>query len=404
VGSPTTTTTSGTDGTPGHHIVDLGRAQRVNICRVAAVVVRNRLRSVSVPPVGGPGDPLAVHLRLPGYAPSPVHDVPVLAGALGLGRVLVKDESSRMGLPAFKILGASWATYRALVDRLGAEPAWASIEQLAEAVARLRPLRLAAATDGNQGRAVARTARWLDLDATVLVPAGTVEARIAAIASEGAEVVVVDGTYDDAVAASAALASSRCLVISDTSWPGYEDVPADVIAGYSTIFAEAATQVTGPVDAWFVPVGVGALAAAAVRACRGASGGGPTLVSVEPSSASCVQASIVAGRLVSVPGPHPSIMVGLNCGDPSPLAWPAVSAGFDWFVAVDDDDARDAMRALASVGVVAGETGAAALAGLTAAGAATFALGPSSTVGVLMTEGATDPAGYEAIVGRRPRA
>lgn len=92
-------------------------------------------------------------------------------------------------------------------------------------------------------------------------------------------------------------------------------------------------------------------------------------------------------------------MVGLNCGRPSPLTWPAVAAGFDWFVAVDDDDARDSMRALASVGVVAGETGAAAMAGLIAAGVGVFGLGPSSTVGVLVTEGATDPAGYDDVVG-----
>jgi diaminopropionate ammonia-lyase len=374
----------------------------VNIAAVAAILVPNPLRSRAVPVVGGPGDPLLVHRRLPGYAPTPLVDAPSLAAGLGVGRVLVKDESSRLGLPAFKILGASWATYRALVRRLGAEPAWSSIEELALAVAPLRPLRLVAATDGNHGRAVARTARWLGLEATILVPAGTVAARTDAIESEGALVTVVDGSYDEAVAASALLASDRVLVISDTSWPGYEEVPADVIAGYSTIFAEAAAQGPGSVDAWFVPAGVGALAAAATRACRTPSGGGPLLIAVEPMTAACLQASVLAGAPTSVPGPHRSIMVGLNCGDPSPLAWPAVAAGFDWFVAVDDDDARQAMRALAAAGLVAGETGAAALAGLTAAGAAAVGLGPSSTVGILMTEGATDPVGYEAVVGRPP--
>ncbi|HEV7127794.1 MAG TPA: pyridoxal-phosphate dependent enzyme, partial [Ktedonobacterales bacterium] len=182
-------------------------------------------------------EPLAFHRRLAGYAPTPLVDAPTLAARLGIARLWIKDESSRLGLPAFKLLGASWATYRALMARLDAAPApWATQDELCERVRPLLPLTLTTATDGNHGRAVAHMAALLGLDAQIFVPAGTAAARIAAIQSEGATVTVVDGTYDDAVAQAARQASERCLVISDTSWPGYEAVPHWVIEGYSTIF------------------------------------------------------------------------------------------------------------------------------------------------------------------------
>jgi diaminopropionate ammonia-lyase len=352
----------------------------------------------------------AFHRRLPGYAPTPVHDLPGLAAAAGVGRVLVKDESSRLGLPAFKVLGASWATYRVLCEQLGGEPAWSSPSDLAAVVASsLGPLRLVAATDGNHGRAVAHMAALLGLGATILVPEGTAAARIDGIASEGAEVVVAPGTYDDAVVLAAGMADERTLVVSDTSWPGYEDVPRRVIEGYATIFAELADQVPEPIDVVVVPLGVGALGAAAgawLRAGREPADG-PVLVGVEPSSAACVMAAVRAGHLVEVPGPHRSIMAGLNCGLASLLALPTVTAAFDAFVAVDDDRCRAAIRALAESGLDVGETGAAALAGLLAMVSEhrdELPLPPSATVLLLATEGVTDPANFERIVGRPPRA
>jgi diaminopropionate ammonia-lyase len=360
----------------------------------------------------------AFHRRLPGYAPSPVHDVPPLADAAGVARVLVKDESSRMGLPAFKILGASWATYRVLCDRLAAagmegDPVWYTLPDLAALVARhLGPLRLVAATDGNHGRAVARMAKLLGLSATILVPDGTAPARIGGIAAEGAEVIIVPGTYDDAVAESAAMAGERDLVISDTSWPGYEDPPRRVIEGYATIFAELEGQLAEldvpPPDLVMVPLGVGALGAAAASWLRAGlePGEGPMLVGVEPDSAACVAAAVEAGHVVEVPGPHRSIMAGLNCGLASMLALPAVAAGFDAFVTIDDDRCRDAIRSLAAAGLDVGETGAAALGGLMALRAehgAELPVPAEAAVLLLATEGVTDPVNFERIVGRPPR-
>ena len=341
--------------------------------------------------------PLEFHRRLPGYAPTPLDDAAALATDLHLDRVLVKNESSRLGLPSFKILGASWATYRLLVARLGHEPEWTSLDELRAALAPLGPLTLVAATDGNHGRAVAHMAQWLGYASCIFVPEGTAAARIDGIASEGATVEVVDGTYDDAVAASAALAADRVLVVSDTSWEGYLDVPNDVIDGYGTIFAEVDDQLDGgSIDTVVVPMGVGALAAAVTDHYASSA----SIVVVEPIDAACGLDSARAGGPAEVPGPHRSIMAGLNCGNVSVIAWPRVAAGVDAFVAVDDRAAEQAMRDLATVGVTAGETGAAALAGLRATLDARHDVGRS--VLLLCTEGATDPVAYERIVGHAP--
>jgi diaminopropionate ammonia-lyase len=353
----------------------------------------------------------AFHRRLPGYAPTALHEVPALAEAAGVGAVLVKDDSERFGLPAFKMLGASWAGYRALLDRLGndgtagTEPAWSSLADLADVFDPLRPLDLATATDGNHGRAVARFAAWLGFGARIFVPAGTSAARIAAIESEGAVCTVVDGTYDDAVARAAEEAGDDCLVLSDTSWEGYEELPRHVIAGYRTIFSEVDEHIgvngLPYPTAVMVPVGVGALAAAAAQWYRpGAGGHDVKLIGVEPDTADCVGASLRAGRLVEVPGPHRSIMAGLNCGLASPVAWPLVAPAFDAMVAVDDDVSVAGMRALAAAGIVSGESGAACAGALVTARSAALGLGPDDVVLVVSTEGATDPAAWEAAVGR----
>lgn len=355
--------------------------------------------------------PYAFHRKLPGYTPTPLLEAPSLAHQLNIGRVWVKCEQDRLGLPAFKILGASWATYRALEMRLGTALPWTTLAELRAIVAPLQPMTLAAATDGNHGRAVARVAHWLGFDAHIFVPLGTSPARIAAIRDEGATVTVIDGTYDDAVARSAAEASSHCLVISDTSWPGYEDVPRAVIDGYSTMCWEVQDQLAEHgaemPDLIAIQMGVGALAAAVVRYFRrGDSDHRPVFVGVEPLNAACVLRSIAAGHIVEVAGPHDSIMAGLNCGQPSLVAWPTVSTGIDLFVAVDDERARIAMRSLAAAGIVAGETGAAGLAGidevLDGAGAADIRerlrINRSTSLLIFVTEGATDPQAYQRIV------
>ncbi|WP_019587685.1 diaminopropionate ammonia-lyase [Deinococcus apachensis] len=364
---------------------------------------------------------LDFHRKLPGYAPTPLVRAPHLAAALGVREAWVKDESSRLGLPAYKILGASWATYRELESVFGPFQPWATLDELA---AQLRPhglLTLIAATDGNHGRAVARVARWLGLSAHILVPDDMAPARIQALREEGARVDVVHGSYDDAVRASARLAGPRQLVISDTSWDGYSRVPGWVIAGYGTIFREIDEQLAGmnagPPDLVAVQMGVGSLAAAVIHHYRGP-GRKTEVVGVEPTRADCVLRSLEAGELTEAPGPHGSIMAGLNCGNTSPLAWPLLRGGLSASVAVPDMRAEEAMRLLARDGVTSGESGAAGAAGLlellTGAGAeeARGRLGITRGSWMLMisTEGATDPGGYARILrgegahGESPRS
>ena len=365
----------------------------------------------AAPLLPAPDDAYAFHRRLPGYAPTPLLSLPDLAAGLGIGGLWVKYEAERFGLPAFKMLGASYAAYRACLERFGPAPAWSTLDELQAWTSGLRPLTLLAATDGNHGRAVARVAAMLGFGSRIFVPQGTVQARIAAIRDEGARVTVVAGDYDDAVAQAYATADVHGIVISDTSWPGYETIPAWVIDGYATMFQEVDEQLAALAqpdpDVVLVQAGVGALAAAVVRHYRRPGRSDALRIAgVEPLGAACILASVQAGRLVSVPGPHDSIMAGLNCGTPSLIAWPLLQQGIDAWVAIEDQWTCSAIRALAAAGLAAGETGAAGLGGLLAllhggrAAEARDRLGlhANSRVLLLVTEGITDPDMYRRIL------
>lgn len=292
-----------------------------------------------------------LHRTLPGYAPTPLHDLPSLADELGVGRLLVKDESSRLGLPAFKVLGASWACKQVLDRSPGAH--------------------LVTATDGNHGRAVARMAQHFGVGATVFVPAVMLRATSDLIASEGAHVIRVDADYDGAVLRAATYASEapgRALV-QDTAWEGYTEVPGWIIEGYQTLLSEIDDQLAAvgqAADLVVVPVGVGSLAEAVVRHYRSADGPRPRVLSVEPDTAACVLESLIAQRPVVV-STGATVMAGLNCGTVSGSAWPVLRAGCDAAVAVRDDDALAAVGDLAQLGVSSGPCGAATLAGVRAA-------------------------------------
>ena len=320
---------------------------------------------------------------------------------------MAKNETSRLGLPSFKMLGVSWGAYRAICSKLGQEPnAWESIDELAHAVSPLCPMTLAAATDGNHGRALAHIARLLGFQARIWVPGNTAEARIKAIRAEGASVEIVDGGYDDAVAAAARAGGERTLVVSDTSWDVYEEIPGWIIDGYTTILEEVDEQIAelgeGPVDMAIVPVGVGALAAAVAKHYRSRSDCSIELVSVEPTDAACCLESALQGEIVSLTEPQLSIMAGLNCGTPSSVAWPWVSNGFDLFVSVNDEEALEAMRTLARGGIAAGECAAAPLAALQLLHSKRSLEGMrEKTVLLFLTEGVTDPDLYQRMVTAR---
>ncbi len=295
-----------------------------------------------------PSDAHAFHRALPGYAPTPLVSIPELATELGVGRVLVKDESSRLGLPAFKVLGASWACRQVLKQRPG--------------------VKLVSATDGNHGRAVARMAAHFGVEATVFVPEVMLPETAARIAEEGAKVVWVDGDYDAAVRRAAEFADKQPgrALVQDTAWNGYEQVPAWIVEGYQTLLEEVDAQLEEPPDLVVVPVGVGSLAEAVVRHYRRPGAAHPSVLLVEPDTAACVLASLTAGRPTRV-STAATVMAGLNCGTISSSSWPVLRAGCDAAVAVSDDDALRASDDLGRLGVSSGPSGAATLAGVRAA-------------------------------------
>lgn len=323
-------------------------------------------------------------------ATTPLVRLPALAARLGLGDLWVKDETARFGLPAFKSLGVEFA-----VDALRARGDLHGVTTLV------------CASAGNHGRAVARAARMAGLGARIFLDQDVAPARVAAIASEQAEIVRVPGTYDDAVRVAAAdAAATGSLVVSDTSYDGYEQVPHDIMLGYSQVMdeAEAAWGEAGRPEVLVVQAGVGGLLAAVASWSAWRYGEArPRLVAVEPARAACVQASARAGRPTAVGGPLTTIMAGLRCGEISPLAFPALRDLVDAYVTVDDDACRTAMRQLAhpeggDTSMAVGTSGAAGVAALMAVQAASdptirerLGLVPSARVMAIATEGITEP-------------
>lgn len=323
--------------------------------------------------------------------------MPALADELNVGRVFVKDESGRLTLGAFKVLGASWAVARLL----GGTADISDFAALAQAAR--TPVELVTATDGNHGRALAYLGRLLRQRVRVFVPDVTPASAAAMIAAEGATVTSVRQSYDAAVEQAARYADAQPdrLLVQDTAWPGYEQIPRWIVAGYETLFSEVDAQLSGRgvggPDLLSVPVGVGSLAQAAVEHYRSrppASAVKPAVLAVEPQTAACVLACLHAGGYGSIEA-SATVMAGLNCGTPSTLAWPVLSAGLDAAIAVADSAAVDAVAWLAGHGISAGPSGAAALAGVRAALTGTGAserrrelgLTASSVVVLLSTEG-----------------
>lgn len=361
----------------------------------------------------------AFHRALPGYTPTPLVMLSGLASELGIGRLLLKDEAPRFGLNAFKVLGASYAIFRFLQQawqqRFGTPPPLQFFFQ-PEQLRRLGTFTFAAATDGNHGRAVAWTARQLGQQAVIYVPQNMAPARRQAIAEEGARVVPVDSHYDATVRHMAEEAARRgWQIISDTAWPGYEAIPRWIMAGYTTLFAEAWAQMDGAApDVVLLQGGVGGFAAAGVDFFRRRLGASlPKLVVVEPLDADCLLASSLTsdGEMAHAKGNQNSLMAGLNCGTPSSVAWPLLRDSIDAFIAIDDGWAAQAVRRLyrAAAGdanVVSGESGAAGFAGLLALlgdpalqpARERLGIGAKSRVLLVSTEGATDPDSFHRLV------
>ena len=311
--------------------------------------------------------------------PTPLVSLPALAARLSVGGLHIKDESSRFGLTAFKIAGARYA-----ISRIGVAALHSGV---------------VCATAGNHGRAVARAARDIGVACTVFLPAAhelasdlerrTRDARVADMRQDGARTVDVAGTYEDAVREAADYArKTGALVISDTSWPGYENIPRLIMIGYTRLFHEASLQWTQVPDIVMVQGGVGGLVCAAANWFAWHFGARrPYLIACEPESAACLLESARAGRAVKLQSMRPALgeryggqapnaerrtgsdftmMAGLRCSEPSPAAWPSIQSGIDAFVSVPDSIVVEAIARL----------------GEPAAGDPRVAAGPSGACGV----------------------
>lgn len=354
----------------------------------------------------------------PGYAPTPLHALPGLARELGIGALYYKDERGRFGLGSFKALGGAYAVANVLRHKVMAARGLREVSSrdlLSGAHADIvAAATVTCATDGNHGRSVAWGAQLFGCRCVIFVHEHVSQGRREAIARYGAEVREVKGNYDDAVRHAAATAAAQgWTVVSDTSYPGYRDIPLDVMHGYGVMAQEIAQQLAGsePPTHALVQAGVGALAGAVCASFWlhwGAQR--PRFVAVEPTRADCVYRSLEAGRPVVVGGALDTVMAGLACGEVSELAWEILRGGANAALAVDDAYALAAMRRLAQPvagdpPIVAGETGGVGLAALLAARdhpqiAQQLGLNPQARVLLIGSEGDTDPLIYREVVGR----
>ncbi len=335
------------------------------------------------------------HKSLQGYHPTPLVSLPALAEKLGIGALWIKDESTRFGLNAFKGLGASFAVQQYLNNHPGDHMFCAS-------------------TDGNHGKALAWICRILKQQCTVFVPDHTVPERIESIQKENAEVIVVDGNYDLAVESAKEWSHERgAVLIQDTSWPGYEEIPTLIMQGYQTSFREMESWLRKhPVDFILIQAGVGSWAASAAwyfnrvsRAPR------PVLFVVEAFETDCILESIKRNRQTMTSKTRQTLLAGLNCGFPSQLAWKILKQGADAFMSVPDTVCIEAMKRLYhplgnDSQIISGESGAAGLGGLMALlsvddlrdGKKKIGLNRNSKVLLFNTEGITDGVLFKRLV------
>jgi diaminopropionate ammonia-lyase len=354
--------------------------------------------------------------RRANYKPTPLYRMRGLAVELSVGEISIKDEGVRLGLGSFKALGGSYAVIHLVLEaasqRLGRP---VGIDELSSAEVReiASLMTVACATDGNHGRSVAQGAQLAGTKAVIFVHSGVSGERVAAIADYGAEIIRVDGNYDQSVSeASRVCREHGWVVVSDTSWPGYERIPGLVMQGYTAIISEALRQMPDPPTHFFIQAGVGGVAAALAGHFAIVLGKKrPTVVVVEPARAACVYETARAGHLVKIDQTEPTVMAMLECYEPSLVAWRILARVADAFMTIEESDAIDTMKRLAHPAsgdppIVAGESGGVGLAGLiriarNKEARAKIGLNGSSRIFVVNTEGATDRELYRRLLTNR---
>ena len=364
----------------------------------------------------------AFHKSFPQYDRTPLTALEHMAEFLGLGRLYVKDESYRFGLNAFKVLGGSYAMARFIAKETGRD-----VSELPYSVLTSEELKkefgqatFFTATDGNHGRGVAWAANRLGQRAVVHMPKGTTKARLENIAKEGAQVDIQELNYDDCVrlAAREAAETPRGVIVQDTAWEGYEEIPSWIMEGYGTMAMEAGEQLKEAGDERpthvFVQAGVGSLAGAVVGYFANLYADNPPIfVVVEAQAADCLYQGAKAGdgAIRTVGGDMETIMAGLACGEPNTISWDILKNHVKVFISLPDWAAAQGMRMLAAPikgdsPITSGESGAAPFGALAAIMTmeeyadlkAAIGLNETSRVLVFSTEGDTDPERYKNIV------
>ncbi|WDZ81720.1 diaminopropionate ammonia-lyase (plasmid) [Ensifer adhaerens] len=352
-----------------------------------------------------------------GHRETPLVSLDQLARELGVGSIQMKDEGHRLGLGSFKALGGSYAVIRLVLEEAARQFGRdVDVTELLspEVRAIARRITVSCATDGNHGRSVAQGAQLVGANCAIFVHSGVSNERIAAIARFGAQMIRVDGNYDDSVEeATSAAQQNGWLTVSDTSWPGYERIPGFVMQGYTALLSEAVRQMPTRPTHVFIQAGVGGIAAALAAYFSLAYGDErPFLTVVDPSRAACLYETAKAGEIVKVDHASSTMMAMLECYEPSLVAWRILSRVADAFMTVEDEDAIDVMQRLANPlpgdpAVVSGESGGVGLAALIKVAhdaelRTKLKLGPDSCVFLINTEGATDPDVYKQLVGLTP--
>ncbi|KIX00794.1 uncharacterized protein Z518_09859 [Rhinocladiella mackenziei CBS 650.93] len=323
----------------------------------------------------------AFHRRLQGYQETPLIPLPDLSKQLGVNTIFVKDESSRLSLPAFKILGASWGVVRAIIDlqtqnHTNSDPdpipnSNSSLDEIASAAQKAGTI-LFAATEGNHGRAVARMGKLLSILVRIFMSKFADAWTIQKIEKEGASC-GCDGSHDDAVAMAhreSQATPNNGLLVQDNAFENYEQIPAWTVEGYSTLLFEVEDQLARQglkATAIVTPIGVGSLGHAAIAHCK-SNRRYVKVLTVEPTTAACLYQNLQAGKWSPIPT-SATIMNEMNCGTVSPISWPVFEKGVDAAITVSDAECHDAVQYLQRHGVNAGPCGAAALAALRKAAA-----------------------------------
>lgn len=311
------------------------------------------------------------HESFPVYKKTPLARLSHTAKALGIADIYVKDESYRFGLNAFKVLGGSYAMGRYLAERLGIPEAELNYQVLTSPETRkeLGDITFVTATDGNHGRGVAWTAHQLKQHAVVYMPEGSAKERLDNIRAEGAEASITDLNYDDAVRLASRMAEEKgWVMVQDTAWEGYEDIPRWIMQGYGTMGLEAYGQLPAKPTHIFLQAGVGSMAGAITGLFSSIYGEAkPIITIIEPNKADCLYRTAAAddGKLHPVTGSMHTIMAGLACGEPCSIGWQVLKENADFFISCPDYAAAQGMRILGNPlpgddQVISGESGAAA--------------------------------------------